>query len=58
MLPVTKRDYQIRRAVVHYMVTQYRQCGTQSTMNNLMAVFAQRHRVVYDHRAIPLPLMR
>lgn len=58
MLPVTKRDLTIRRAVVRYMVRQYRQARTANNLRNLMMFVAHRHNYVYDDSPIPCPVRR
>jgi hypothetical protein len=62
MLPVTKRDFKIRRAAVRYMVRVVRECRSDhariNSENNLNTFYAQRHNYVFDHSPIPLPVRR
>lgn len=58
MLPVTKRDFTIRRMCVHYMVAQYRASPTPDNLGNLWRFIAYRHSYVYDYSPIPCPMRR
>jgi hypothetical protein len=51
----TRRDKQILRAAVRYLVRQYRQSRSMTVQINLMHLVAQRHRIAYDDSPIPCP---
>ena len=52
----TRRDKQIMRAAMRFMVRQYRNAPTQNTALNIGRLFAARRSVAYDHSPIPCPI--
>lgn len=51
----SQHDKMILQKVVRYMVKAIRTNPTQTQINNLNSIMAQRHHITYSHDRLPIP---